>query len=192
MKLSSLLKHWFRKHFGTIRRKRQVPIRPAVESLEERVTPTTTINVGTYTDAVLRAVLSAAVTDSASNNPVNIDFTAGPGTILLTGGVLDLNEGSGTGLITVNGTQQNITINAQGNSTVFEVFSGSQVAIGNLTIEGGATTIGNGGGILNNGGTLAVSNCIFSGNSAMDGGAIYNGGTLTLTTPVSPSTPPTT
>ena len=79
------------------------------------------IDVSTYTDAALRSAISTAIAESASNNPVTIDFTDGPGTILLTGGVLDFNQGSGTGLITVNGTNQNITINAQGNSAIFQV-----------------------------------------------------------------------
>lgn len=146
-------------------RQKKLPVsfRPRLEVLEDRLTPTT-INVGTYTDAALRAAITTAIADSAGNNPVNIDFIAGPGTILLTGGVLDLNEGNGTGLITVNATNEYLAVNAQDNSAVFEVDSGSQVAINSLAIEDGYAT--DGGGIYN-AGTLTVNNSTVSGNTAL-------------------------
>ena len=143
--------------------------------------PTTTINVSAYTDAGLRAAISTAIADSADNTQVEIDFTAGPGTILLTGGVLDLSEGSGTGLITINATNQNITVNAQGNSGVFDVPgvttvygvspSGAQVAINSLTIEGARYSAANGAGdgIINYG-SLTITNSTLSGNSGYYGG----------------------
>ena len=112
-----------------------------------------------------------------------IDFTNGSGTILLTGGELDVDEFNGSGLITINGTNQNITINGQGNSTVLGVNGQStQVAIDSLTITGGANTQGGGGGI-DNIGSLTVTNSTISGNSAVGGGGIANDeyGTLTLT-----------
>ena len=141
--------------------------------------------MNTYTDAALRSAISTAITESANNTPVTIDFTNGPGTILLTGGVLEFNEESGAGLITLNGNNQNITINAQGESEDFAFSGGSQVAMESLTITGGASADG---GAIYNGGTLTVSNSTLSGSSALDngddyeasGGAIYNDGTLTV------------
>ncbi len=190
MSFSFWLKRWFRKRPGTIRKKRQQCFRPAIEMLEERVTPTTTLNVATYTDAALRSAITSALTDSVGNNSaVNIDFTAGAGTILLSGGVLDFSEGFGTSLITINANQQQgIVINAQSNSGVFEVDFGSVVAFDNLTIEGG-NSAGSGGGIFNDDGTVTVSNSTFSANSAAatanialgdGGGGIWNEGTLTV------------
>ena len=134
------------------------------------------------TPGTLSYAIAAAITESAGNTPVSVDFLGGPGTIDLTGDVLDLNKGPGTGLITINATNQNITINANATSGVFAVASGSQVAMDSLTIEGGncsSVNASSGGGILNHG-TLTLSNSTLSGNTAFEGGAIRNFGTLTI------------
>ena len=52
MSFASLLKRFFPKPSTTIRNKRHLQrFRPTLELLEDRVTPTTTVNVSTYTDA---------------------------------------------------------------------------------------------------------------------------------------------
>src|SRR5580692_7173145 len=74
------------------RRKRRSirKFRPGFEMLEDRLPPTTTINVSTYTDAGLRAAISTAIADSANHNPVTLNFSNGPGTIILGAASLDL------------------------------------------------------------------------------------------------------
>jgi hypothetical protein len=164
--------------------------RPSVEEFEPRLVPTSWICVNTYSDAALRSAINLAVTESANNNPVMIDFNNGPGTIVLTAGVLPLNPGSGTGLITINGTSQNITINAQGESGVFEVGGSAQVEMDGLTIENGNTS-GSGGGI-DNLGTLTLNGTHLYDNAASnDGGGIFNYGSLTVNLGV-PTTGPLT
>src|ERR1700736_1533581 len=65
---------------------------------------------------------------------------------------------------------------------VFEIASGTTVAISGLTIENGT---GNQGGGIYNAGTLTATTCTLSGNWASgffgSGGGIYNAGTLTVT-----------
>jgi hypothetical protein len=103
-----------------------------------------------------------------------------------------------TGTITLNGTQLTITdeltitgpgaaqLAVSGNHTsrVFEIESGGilwTASISGLTIRDGVVAAGEaGGGILNHA-TLAVEDCIISGNTAGGGAGIYNRGTLTVT-----------
>ena len=87
---------------------------------------------------------------------------------------------------------RNITITGLGASTstvqrdpaaspfrIFTVDRGETVNISGLTITGGNAASGTGGG-LDNFGTLAVSNSVFSGDSAFFGGGLDNLGTATV------------
>ncbi len=81
--------------------------------------------------------------------------------------------------LTIDGTQQNVTIDGGGAYQMLVVNAGASLALNNLTIAHGNNSAGNGGGVDNEG-TLDVTNSTFSGNSAGDGGAIYNNGTLAI------------
>jgi hypothetical protein len=80
-----------------------------------------------------------------------------------------------------------VTVNAGGNSRVFDVASNAHVTLANLTIAGGnqAVNVPNafyaeGGGILNLG-TLTMDHSTLSGNSAdYKGGGIFNIGTVAI------------
>jgi hypothetical protein len=86
----------------------------------------------------------------------------------------------GVGLlyITNESSAQRIEISGNNSVRVFQVNSGANLTINNVTVRNGSA-FGGGGGILNFG-TLTMTNCTVSGNSA-DGGGIANGGTLTMT-----------
>ncbi|MEL7035670.1 MAG: Ig-like domain-containing protein [Cyanobacteria bacterium J06592_8] len=87
--------------------------------------------------------------------------------------------------VTINGLgAEQLTIDAAGNSRVFNIDDASAssfqtVNIDGLTITGG-TTSGDGGGIINNE-NLTVSNSTISGNSAFYTGGIENTGTANIT-----------
>src|SRR5262249_44290069 len=100
------------------------------------------------------------------------------GTITLSSGQLVVTksldiEGPGADQLTISGNNA---------ARVFQINAGLTASISDLTITDGAVSgvLVEGGGIYNLG-TLALSNCILSGNSTgSDGGAIGNGGTLTV------------
>ena len=108
-----------------------------------------------------------------------IDATGVSGTILLTGGELQITHN-----VTINGPGAG-SLSVNGNNT-FRVFDNfvRDVTISGFTITNGSVTNGGGGGIYNDGGnsaTLTLSNCTVSGNSAEFGGGIVNAnGTLNV------------
>lgn len=77
----------------------------------------------------------------------------------------------------VGQSQQNTIINGTGTNWIFNVSSGVNLTIANLTLTN--ATAGTGGAIYNNG-NLTVTNCTFMNNTGDCGGAIYNIGTLTV------------
>ena len=104
-----------------------------------------------------------------ANNGDTIDATGVSGTILLTSGELQI-----THSVTINGPgADNLAVDGNGQSLVFNVNPGKNVAIDGLTV-----TNDGGGGIYDNQAALTVSNCTVSGNSA--GGTSNSNGTLTL------------
>jgi predicted outer membrane repeat protein len=122
-----------------------------------------------------------------NNDTIQFGLPSGPQTITLTGGALAITRpltiaGPGPTILTVSGNISDRVF------VVGQIWSPSPslvVAISGLTIAGGSATVGSnnyGGGLLNFG-TLAVTNTVFSGNSAgsSGGGAVYNVGSLTLT-----------
>jgi autotransporter family porin len=79
--------------------------------------------------------------------------------------------------MTLNGQSQTGTIiNGTNSNWIFNIQSGVNVAIFNLTFANGKST-SNGGAIYNYG-TLTVNDGTFTNNAATNGGAIYNYGTL--------------
>jgi hypothetical protein len=170
--------------------------RPALERLEDRTVPTTfTVNssldlvnpifgVFTLRDAIL----------AANNNPgadtIDFDSSLAGATITLNGTELPQITDSLT--ITGLGASQ-LTIDAHGQSRIFEISAGTTAAISGLTLTGGkaissdgAPSLTYGGAILNHG-TLTVDQCALNGNSALNGGGIgmYDAGAaLTVTASV--------
>ena len=81
-------------------------------------------------------------------------------------------------MLTIAGAGAAVTIDAGGNSRVFQVDDGVTASLSGLTITGGLTS-GNGGG-LENFGTLTLTGCTVTANSGRLGGGMYNDGTATL------------
>jgi Bacterial Ig domain/Right handed beta helix region/Immunoglobulin I-set domain len=115
-----------------------------------------------------------------------VNFQAGlTGTITLTTGQLEIDKN-----VTVTGPGAAvITVTANNTGRVFNVQSGKTATISGLTVAGGnvlnANQGGLGGGIyVNSTAGLTLTNCVVSGNKALDtngaGGGAYNGGTLIL------------
>ena len=105
-----------------------------------------------------------------------ITFAPGlTGTITLTQGMLP----SGAANYAIEGPGANLlTIDAQNNSGILAIPSGSIVNLTGLTLANGSAMYG--GAILNSG-TLSVSDCTVSGSQAIgEGGGIWNDGTLTM------------
>jgi len=163
--------------------------RPALESLDDRLVPSTltvtdNLDTGVAGDGSLRGEIAAA----QSGDTIVFDPSLDGQTIALGGYGLYINknlsiQGPGANSLAVSGGNQ---------STVFDVAFGAQVALSGMTIENGrsftASGMGfgggsfDGGGILNSG-TLTLSGDTLSGNAAVygSGGGIANFGTLTVT-----------
>jgi hypothetical protein len=79
-----------------------------------------------------------------------------------------------TNMSIIGESQQNTIINGNNNGPIFNIPSGVNITIHNITLTNGNTN-DNGGAILNNG-ELTVTSSIFSFNGANSGsgGAIYN------------------
>jgi len=115
-----------------------------------------------------------------------VTFQAGlAGTITLTTGQLEVDKN-----VTITGPGAAVvTVTANNSGRVFNVQTGKTASISGLTISGGnvlnADQSGRGGGIyVNTSASLTLTNCVVSGNKALDtnggGGGAYNGGTLIL------------
>ena len=98
------------------------------------------------------------------------------GTIRLGGTALTLNQD-----LSIDGSQlaNQITIDANERSRVFEVASGKTVTLKGLIISQGAADLG--AGIRNDGGTLSLQRCTLSRNeSSQSGGGVFNTNAGTL------------
>ncbi len=101
-------------------------------------------------------------------------------TITLELGELDLTDTGGTQTFT--GPTGGVTVSGGGKNRVFEVEGGVTAAITGLTITGGAAPGAGGGGLLNlDAANLTLTDCTFSGNTAVSGGGLANYGTVALT-----------
>ncbi len=105
-----------------------------------------------------------------------------PQTINLTLGQLELSDTTGTEAIT--GPAAGVTVDAGGNSRVFQIDPSVTASISGLTITDGNAGTGygyhNGGGLYNLG-TTTLTDCSISGNSAESGGGLENGDGATIT-----------
>ena len=122
--------------------------------------------------------LSAAVAQ-ANGNPGNdtINFSVADTTII-PDATLEIKDTAG--VLTIDGTGQNITISGGGTQRVFYVDSGAELQLEGLTVANGLAD-GDGGGLYNQG-TVIINNSTFSGNSAESlGGGLYNNSTVTVT-----------
>ena len=180
---------WFGTRHRTIhysRRARRTLLLPILQELEDRVMLSTLLvnnptDVPVANEMSLREAIVQANTDAAAGISDTIDFdpSLGSSTIDLTQGTLEL-SGAGTGTITIDGSSPStpLTISGVNTSSVFQIDSGVQAVLTNLTIEHG--TSANNGGAIFNGGTLTVSNASISNNRASYGGGIENQGTMNL------------
>ena len=159
---------------GTVRPGRR-SFRPTLEFLEVRSLPSilTVTDLSDNDPGSLRAMINQAAPGDT------INFADGlQGTIMLTSGELAITnslaiEGPGADQITVNGNNA---------SRVFDISPGAKVTIAGLTISNGRVEASStssdvyvfGGGIYN-AGTLTLSNCTVSGNTVQADVANSNG-----------------
>ncbi|HEY4416851.1 MAG TPA: choice-of-anchor Q domain-containing protein [Verrucomicrobiae bacterium] len=123
----------------------------------------------------LRDTLSQAT----DNTVILFDLSLTWETILLTNGELVVN-GLTNLTIDASGLANNVVIDGNHTSRIFEFTNNSMVTLNGLTIVNGSVA-GAGGGAMNNSGcALAVTNCFINGNYAETGGGIANDGELVV------------
>ncbi len=119
--------------------------------------------------------LRQAITDANGSGSSTISFSVS-GTITLLSALPAI---SNTGVLTIEGAGQDVTISGNSSVSVFTVAAEHSLALNNLTIANGSG--GSGAGVANYG-SLTVANCTFSGNAATGmGGGIYNDWETTIT-----------
>ena len=121
--------------------------------------------------------LRQAILDAASGDTIIFGVT---GTITLTSGVLIVDKN----LTIIGPGAPGLAISGGNASKVISISSGSTVAISDVTIKNGYTSVSSGAGVTN-GGTLTLNNVTISDNTvvggcSVGGGGISNTGTLTL------------
>ncbi len=169
--------------------------RPAVEQLENRITPFgTLVNSAldvTALDGVvtLREAIEAVNNNTATelghtDNLLVFDEALRGETITLTQGQLTITADMSINILGFEGDA--LTIDAGGQSRVFQVGIESRVQVAAptvtlayLTITGGETT-GSGGGILNRGTLTVLRSKIEDNHADLAGGGIANSGSLTI------------
>jgi hypothetical protein len=181
----------------TMKRRPFLVLRPCLEHLEDRLTPTTTINVGVGAFALISAIDTADHT----SGPVVLNLT--PNTTYTLSGpnnsgpnAEDQNWYGADGLPAID---NNITINGNGsiiqrdpsaifNFRLFYVSGGMELPLGSLTLNdltlqngiaqggmGGGGGLGAGGAIFNQG-TLVLNNVTLTNNEAIGGAGQLSGG----------------
>src|SRR5262249_28492212 len=164
---------------------RRQHVRLHLEPLEDRTLPSTFLvtNLSDTGNGSLRAEIAAA---NAHPGGDEIDFAAGlTGVITLTSGELLITDS-----VTINGPGASLlSVSGNNSSRVFEMTSGLDVTINDLTITHGFA-LDQGGGILNQGSNLNLSPDVVSQNvvlgssattAARGGGVRSRAGTLTIT-----------
>jgi hypothetical protein len=157
--------------------------RPTLERLEDRTVPAT-LTVANTNDSgpgSLRAEVAAA----QWGDTVEFSPSIAGQTITLTSGEITVPDH-----LTIDGQNNDITINGNNNSRIFEVANpdGGYDYINNLTLENGEVSDADGGAIqVDTGGGLSMSNVTIENCVALDndgtggnGGAIENDGSLAL------------
>ncbi|MEO1092263.1 MAG: right-handed parallel beta-helix repeat-containing protein, partial [Pseudomonadota bacterium] len=123
----------------------------------------------------LREALALANADPTTADTITFVAGLAGSTILLTAGQLDI-----TSNLTIDGDLDDdggpdVTVDAQGQSRVFQVAGGTSTIHG-LVITGGDAGTGNGGGInILDDAHLTLTNAVVSGNEAGDGGGLRVG-----------------
>ena len=173
-----------------MQRLRRARFRPGLEMLEDRLTPAT-IWVTTNADNVANppaGSLRAAV--AAANNGDTIEFNTSIGnwtsnTITLAGPIT-LGSNFSTN-VTIDGTNQSITVSGGGSFQIFQLVNASTWTINNLTLFNGYVLNGNGGAVVIPKGSSATFNSdnfafnmAATNNANGNGGAIANSGYLTV------------
>jgi len=118
--------------------------------------------------------LRQAIADICDGGTIDFNIPGGgPDTITLTTGELAIAKN----LTIAGSTAKSLTISGNSAGRVFNISASKNFAISNLTIANGQSTAG--GGIYSLG-NLTITNCTFTGNSAVgspgEGGAINTGG----------------
>jgi hypothetical protein len=153
-------------------------VRLQLEGLEERITPTGPVTILAANASQLQAAVTTA--DSNPTQQYIIQLT-GPSPYNLTA-ELDLTKTAG---VTITGSST--VLNAAEGNRVFQVASGANLTLQNLTVEGGHVTT-QGGGILDLGGNVSLTQVVVQSNkvlanaglNAQGGGIFASGGTLTI------------
>jgi hypothetical protein len=121
-------------------------------------------------DSQLQADVSTANNDNAGDT---ITFSCS-GDIKLTS-TLTL-----TGSMTLDGSNQSVTLDGGGSVEVLRVTGGAGTfTLNALTVAHGHTNTSNGGGLIN-AGTLSISNSTFANNFSPAGGGLFNEGTVSI------------
>jgi hypothetical protein len=189
---------WIHKLLGLSRsrstRRRQAAqnrrfVRPGLEGLEDRVTPTTTVqapDVGTLVSDIAKFN-----SGSLSNDDLVIQLTGTSPYNLPSGQTIS----NAAHTLTIEGTSSSASvINAGPNDRAFDVQTGVNVTFEKLTIQGGdlvSTSSSGGGGIHDVGGDVTLSGVVVQnnkvtagndGNPAAQGGGIFvsHNGSLTI------------
>jgi hypothetical protein len=133
-------------------------------------TYTVTNNADSGAGSLRQAIIDADTTTGVEDT-INFNLGSSAATITLTSPLPPITDAAG---LTIDGGSANIEINGDNKYRVFEVGSGAELTLNNLTVAEGAADAG--GGIYN-AGTATVSNSTLSDNSAtFDGGGIFNAG----------------
>jgi hypothetical protein len=142
---------------------------PRLEALEDRTVLSTFLvsNLNDSGTGSLRAEIAAA---NAHPGADEIDFASGlTGTITLTSGELLITDS-----VTINGPgASQLSVSGNNSSRVFDMTSGLDVTINDLTITHGFA-LDQAGGILNQGSNLTLSNDVLSQNVVL-GSSTTNG-----------------
>ena len=166
------------------RARRGVALPAAIERLEGRVVPSTTVVTSLQNSGrgTLRSAIEAAdhgkLTSPGSHGDMIRFARSARGTILLTSALPALSNdmiicGPGPAALTVarSGTSQTPAF------CIFTVGPGALIKITGLTITGGSAVDGGG---IDNSGSLSIVNSTVSSNSGTDGGGIDNPGSLSI------------
>ena len=156
------------------RKNRRRAVKLRLESLEDRVVPTTW-DVTSLADSGT-GTLRGAVAAAQSGDGIVFDRSIQGGTIALNSEIpITVN-------LSIGGmTHTGVTISGQNLTRLFEIVSGSS-DIDGLTLTNGNDNSSTGGGaiLVDSGATLGTAYDTFSNNSAVNGGAIENQGTLNV------------
>ena len=173
--------HKARRRLAALSRK---PVRPMLESLEERLTP----SAPTQTAASYSDLVNAVAADTASNTNYVIEVTNN--FTFNSGWQVSISKLGAGSMLTIEGQNgANSTLTGNG-SRLFTIGSGQNVTFENLTLTGGAVTnikgSAQGGAIEDLGGNVTLSAATLQNDtvagSFAEGGGIYvsGGGNLTI------------